>query len=226
MDDEPPSHPRNRRRTRPASLHRHGTERQPQRRARPDGRIQQELPEGPGQHQARAVRSPRPRHHYADRIHLLSAHRQLRPDGSQIRQRHRHASTRQARSASIRPGTNHVETHAASGADQARFETFLTLGFGGSGADLAKAWNITDQGTDNHRSAVKVEKLDLVSKDPSVQGQLHPHHHLGRSSARRLAQAGILRSRRQHQHRDLLQHPLNQPIDRKPTPSSAKASAS
>ncbi|HXE08738.1 MAG TPA: hypothetical protein VN612_12635 [Acidobacteriaceae bacterium] len=64
-------------------------------------------------------------------------------------------------------GPNHIETHSASGADQARFQTYLTLGYGGSGADLAKAWNITDQGSETI-DGVKVEKLDLVSKDPGV----------------------------------------------------------
>jgi outer membrane lipoprotein-sorting protein len=54
------------------------------------------------------------------------------------------------------------------GANQAEIEGFLTLGFGGSGTDLARSWNITDLGpetlTDNGQS-VKVEKLDLVGKD-------------------------------------------------------------
>jgi outer membrane lipoprotein-sorting protein len=69
-------------------------------------------------------------------------------------------------------GTNHLDQASAGGSNQARFETFLTLGFGGSGADLAKAWNITDQGTEQLNDGAKpvqVEKLDLVSKDPSVQ---------------------------------------------------------
>jgi outer membrane lipoprotein-sorting protein len=52
--------------------------------------------------------------------------------------------------------------------NQAAIESFLTLGFGGSGTDLARAWNITDMGpetlTDNGQT-VKVEKLDLVGKD-------------------------------------------------------------
>lgn len=65
------------------------------------------------------------------------------------------------------PENNHLETRSASGADAARFQTGLTLGFGGSGSDLAKAWNITDQGPETI-DGVKVEKLDLVSKDPSV----------------------------------------------------------
>ena len=57
------------------------------------------------------------------------------------------------------------------GSNQAQYETFLTLGFGGSGKDLARAWTITDQGsetlTDNGQP-VKCEKLDLVSKDANV----------------------------------------------------------
>jgi outer membrane lipoprotein-sorting protein len=68
-------------------------------------------------------------------------------------------------------GTNHLDQASAGGANQARFETFLTLGFGGSGADLAKAWNITDQGTEQLNDGgkpVQVEKLDLVPKDASV----------------------------------------------------------
>jgi outer membrane lipoprotein-sorting protein len=70
------------------------------------------------------------------------------------------------------PESNKLEQASATGSNQGRFETFLTLGFGGSGADLAKAWTITDQGTEqlnDGSKSVPVEKLDLVSKDPSVQ---------------------------------------------------------
>lgn len=52
-----------------------------------------------------------------------------------------------------------------------QIETFLTLGFGGSGKDLSKAWNITDQGQEtlmDGNTPVKVEKLDLVSRDPGL----------------------------------------------------------
>ena len=51
--------------------------------------------------------------------------------------------------------------------NQARYESFLTLGFGGSGTDLSKAWNITDKGPETI-DGVKTEHLDLVSKDPDV----------------------------------------------------------
>ena len=63
-------------------------------------------------------------------------------------------------------GTNQVDLFKA-GANQARYDSFLTLGFGGSGKDLVRAWNITDQGPDTV-DGVKTEKLDLISKDASV----------------------------------------------------------
>jgi outer membrane lipoprotein-sorting protein len=58
-----------------------------------------------------------------------------------------------------------------SGKNKAKAESFLTLGFGGSGTDLAKAWTITDLGTEqlsDGSANVPVVKLDLVSKDQSV----------------------------------------------------------
>jgi len=67
--------------------------------------------------------------------------------------------------------TNHIDSASAGGNNQAKADTFVTLGFGGSGADLAKAWEIADQGTEqisDGSKAVSVEKLDLVSKDPGV----------------------------------------------------------
>lgn len=57
------------------------------------------------------------------------------------------------------------------GANQGTAETFLTLGFGGSGKALAQAWDITDQGTEtlmDGGQAVKTEKLALVSKDANM----------------------------------------------------------
>jgi outer membrane lipoprotein-sorting protein len=64
------------------------------------------------------------------------------------------------------PGVNQVDLFKA-GANQARYNSFLTLGFGGSGKDLAAAWEINDQGAETI-DGVKTEKLDLVSKDPGV----------------------------------------------------------
>ena len=67
------------------------------------------------------------------------------------------------------PGTNRL-TLLHAGNNQAQYESFLTLGFGGSGRDLAKAWNVTDQGTEVLKDGAKdvtVTKLDLVAKDPA-----------------------------------------------------------
>ena len=65
------------------------------------------------------------------------------------------------------PGVDQI-TLLHAGADQAQYEGYFTLGFGGSGSDLAHAWNITDLGPDalsDSGHPVKTEKLDLVSKD-------------------------------------------------------------
>jgi outer membrane lipoprotein-sorting protein len=55
--------------------------------------------------------------------------------------------------------------------NQAAIESFLTLGFGGSGTDLKNAWTITDLGPEtlsDNGQPVKVEKLDLVGKDEAA----------------------------------------------------------
>ena len=68
-------------------------------------------------------------------------------------------------------GTNHIDEFSAAGANQAKFETFITLGYGGTGAELAKQWNISDQGTEqmiDGGKPVQVEQLDLLPKDESV----------------------------------------------------------
>jgi outer membrane lipoprotein-sorting protein len=64
------------------------------------------------------------------------------------------------------PGTNHLTIVNAS-KNKAQFESFLTVGFGGSGTDLAKAWKIADLG-DEVVDGVQTAKLDLVPKDPAV----------------------------------------------------------
>ena len=53
------------------------------------------------------------------------------------------------------------------GKDRSRVESFLTLGFGGSGKDLERAWTITMQGTETVDGTPTV-KLDLVPKDPAT----------------------------------------------------------
>jgi outer membrane lipoprotein-sorting protein len=67
------------------------------------------------------------------------------------------------------PATNHLTLFHA-GNNQAQYESFLTLGFGGSGRDLAKTWEITDLGTEVLKDGAKsiaTAKLDLVAKDPA-----------------------------------------------------------
>lgn len=68
-------------------------------------------------------------------------------------------------------GTGQVDEFSASGKNQSLAETMMTLGFGGSGADLQRSWTITDLGADQINDGsrnVPVEKLDLVSKDPGI----------------------------------------------------------
>jgi outer membrane lipoprotein-sorting protein len=53
------------------------------------------------------------------------------------------------------------------GANKGQWESFLTLGFGGSGSDLEANWNVTLQGTET-LDGVSVAKLDLVPKGQKV----------------------------------------------------------
>jgi len=64
------------------------------------------------------------------------------------------------------PGVDHLTLVDAS-RNKAQVESFLTVGFGGSGKELAKAWTISDLG-DETVDGVKTAKLDLVPKDPTV----------------------------------------------------------
>ena len=53
------------------------------------------------------------------------------------------------------------------GQNQSQYESFLTLGFGGSGKDLAATWDITDLGPETV-DGVTTEKLDLKGKQENV----------------------------------------------------------
>jgi outer membrane lipoprotein-sorting protein len=64
------------------------------------------------------------------------------------------------------PEANHLTTINAT-KNKAQFESFLTVGFGGSGTELAKAWTISDLG-EEVIDGVQTAKLDLVPKDPAV----------------------------------------------------------
>ena len=68
------------------------------------------------------------------------------------------------------PSTKDLKVFTAD-KNKAQYESFLTLGFGGSGSDLAKTWTITYLGTEqmsDGNANVSVTKFDLVSKDPDV----------------------------------------------------------
>jgi outer membrane lipoprotein-sorting protein len=56
-------------------------------------------------------------------------------------------------------------------ASPGKIESFLTLGFGGSGRDLAKAWTINDLGPEII-DTIKTEKVDLTPKDDGVKANL------------------------------------------------------
>jgi outer membrane lipoprotein-sorting protein len=64
-------------------------------------------------------------------------------------------------------GTGQVDVFTATGKNQATAQTAMTIGFGGSGRDLEKSWNITDLGPESI-AGVQTEKLDLVSKDQTI----------------------------------------------------------
>ena len=59
------------------------------------------------------------------------------------------------------------ETIIAAGSNKEQAETFLTLGFGGSGQDLQKNWNVTCVGNETI-DGVSTAKLNLVAKQESV----------------------------------------------------------
>jgi len=64
------------------------------------------------------------------------------------------------------PGVNQI-TVLNESSNQGEIESFLTLGFGAGGTDLAKVWNITDMGPETI-DGVATEKLDLVNKNPET----------------------------------------------------------
>lgn len=59
------------------------------------------------------------------------------------------------------------ETIYSAGKNRQTYESFLTIGFGGSGRELAKDWQVSFEGMET-LDGVKVAKLNLVSKSQSV----------------------------------------------------------
>jgi outer membrane lipoprotein-sorting protein len=58
------------------------------------------------------------------------------------------------------------QTIFAAGANHQQYESFLTLGFGGSGKDLSANWNVSYQGAETI-DGVQTAKLDLTPKQAS-----------------------------------------------------------
>ena len=59
------------------------------------------------------------------------------------------------------------ETILSAGANRQQYEEFLTLGFGGSGKDLAAHWNVAYQGMEKI-DGVDTAKLELTSRHPGA----------------------------------------------------------
>jgi len=68
------------------------------------------------------------------------------------------------------PSTDQLSVFAA-GKNKAQYESFLTLGFGGSGKDLKAAWQIDDLGPEKIGGA-DTEKLDLKSQQAKDSAQI------------------------------------------------------
>jgi outer membrane lipoprotein-sorting protein len=64
------------------------------------------------------------------------------------------------------PKINHL-TLIRAGANRAQWESFLTLGFGGSGTDLLSIWKVSLQGAEQ-MDGVTVDKLDLAPIQENV----------------------------------------------------------
>jgi outer membrane lipoprotein-sorting protein len=65
------------------------------------------------------------------------------------------------------PGPNQVTNYSKA----AKFESYLILGFGASGRDLAAKWDIKYLGSEpisDGKNTIKTEILELVAKDPDI----------------------------------------------------------
>jgi outer membrane lipoprotein-sorting protein len=71
---------------------------------------------------------------------------------------------------SYTPGNNQMQVFNA-GTSGSAYQGFITLGFGGSGADLLKSWTVTDAGPETltiEGQTFPCEKLNLIPKDPGM----------------------------------------------------------
>ena len=98
------------------------------------------------------------------------------------------------------------------GANRAQWESFLTLGFGGSGTDLEANWKVSLLGTEN-MNGVSVAKLDLVPLQQKVL-DMFPHVTIWIDPNRgHQLQADLLRAWRRQADGHLQEHSL-QPTHR------------
>ena len=94
------------------------------------------------------------------------------------------------------------------GANRGQWESFLTLGFGGSGTDLEANWKVSLLGTET-MDGVSVAKLDLVPLQQKVAGHVHPRDHLDRSQPGASAYKQIFyQPSRRSAHSHLQEHSL------------------
>jgi outer membrane lipoprotein-sorting protein len=118
------------------------------------------------------------------------------------------------------PGTNQVDVFK-SGGNQAKYEGFLALGFGGSSKALLTDWNVDDQGPETV-GGVKTEKLDLTSK-PGVQST-YTHITIWLDPARDVSVKQVSFASNGDKHTATYSNiRLNGKIDRKPFAISGKA---
>lgn len=71
----------------------------------------------------------------------------------------------------FQPNTNHVDVYST-GKNREAFESFLVLGFGGTGRDMLKSFDVTYGGTDKI-DGVDTDRLELVPKSDKVKGMFN-----------------------------------------------------
>jgi outer membrane lipoprotein-sorting protein len=69
------------------------------------------------------------------------------------------------------PKNNHVDAYST-GKNKEAFESFLVLGFGGSGRDMVKSFDVTYGGTDKI-DGTDTDRLELVPKSDKVRGMFN-----------------------------------------------------
>ena len=98
-------------------------------------------------------------------------------------------------------------TTMKAGANRGQFESFLTLGFGGSGTDLEENWKVSLLGTEQHGWGLGSE-AGPGAEGTEGAGHVHARDHLGRTQPGRQSQADFLPAYRRSAHGYLQEHPL------------------